>query len=107
MVSIIQEVGWVSGLAWTGAETFASTGVRFLHHPSYKQPAVPTTLYWSTVYKYINYYTVHKYWMRQYILIDTVSIVQIFNDFSPFCCIVTDGLLKANAHMYGGLMVTC
>jgi hypothetical protein len=33
-VSIVQEAGWVPGSVWTGAETLASSGVQFLHHPS-------------------------------------------------------------------------
>jgi hypothetical protein len=40
-VPIVQEVGWAPGLVWTGAENFASTGIR-----SPDRPARSQSLYW-------------------------------------------------------------
>jgi hypothetical protein len=36
-VSIVQEAGWASGPAWTGAENLAPTGIRFPDRPARSQ----------------------------------------------------------------------
>jgi len=36
-VPIVQEAGWAPGPVWTGAENFASTGIRFLDRPARSQ----------------------------------------------------------------------
>jgi len=33
-VSILQEIGWVPGPVWTGAENLASTGIRSVDRPA-------------------------------------------------------------------------
>ena len=34
MVPIVQEAGWAPGLAWTGAENLAPTGIRYPDRPA-------------------------------------------------------------------------
>ena len=34
LVPIVQKAGWAPGLVWTGAENFASSGIRFLDRPA-------------------------------------------------------------------------
>jgi len=48
-VPIVQEVGWVSGPVWMGAENMSSIGIRSPRPSSPKQVAIPTALSRPTV----------------------------------------------------------
>jgi hypothetical protein len=43
-VPVAQEAGWAPGPAWTGAENFAPTGIRFPDRPARSQSLYPATL---------------------------------------------------------------
>ena len=60
-VPIVQEAGWVAGPVWTGAENFASTGIRIADLPARIQSLYPLrfpahSIINSSIYIYIYIY---------------------------------------------------